>query len=477
MAGLRFTQELHGLLPGADITVVGDEPGGAYNRVLLSGVLAGTTRGDAITMADESWYTQHGVTLVSGIPVTAVDRAARMVRLADGATVSYDVLVLATGSAPLVPPIAGLRRPDGAFVDGVAAFRARADCLAIDAWAAAARSAVVVGAGVLGLEAARALAGRGLAVTVVQREDRLMERQLDPAAGRVLDRTLSGLGIAVVAGVTVAQVTADERITGVTLSDGRHVPAELVVLCCGVRPQVELARDAGLHVATGIVVDDRLRSSDQRILAIGECAEHRGQVYGLVAPVWEQARVAAAVLANRRSPARYTGSVPITRLKAAGIELAAMGDRSAHAADDAATDLVTFVDAARGIYQKLVVEDGRLVAAILLGDTRTAGTLSQLFERRAVLPPDRASLLMARRSTPAIGTLSPTALPARATICRCNGVTKAMITAAWQAGARTVDEIAAATRATTGCGTCRDAVCGLADWLAGADTDPAVRPA
>jgi assimilatory nitrate reductase electron transfer subunit len=478
MAGCRFVQEL--IERDSDrrfeITVIGDEPGGAYNRVLLSNVLAGVTRGDSITIAEPSWFAARGVALRTGHAVTSIDRAAKLVHLADGAQLAYDTLVLATGSTALLPPIDGIRGADGALLDGAAMFRTRDDCVAIDAWAAQARRAVVVGAGVLGLEAARALAGRGLAVTVVQREERLMERQLDAAAGRVLGRTLRALGIEVLAGVTVARVHGGARVQRVTLSDGTSVAADLMVLCCGVRPRVDLARECGLHVGHGVPVDDCMRTtSDPDVFAIGECAEHRGRLYGLVAPVWEQARVAATVVADPSSPARYTGSAVITRLKAAGIELAAMGDDSPLDDTDADTDtdtdfeLVTFVDRARGVYQKLVVDDGRLVGAILLGDTRNAGTVAQLFERRAVLPPDRSALLMVRRNAPATTAESPTALPARATICQCNGVTKAAITSAWQDGAHTVDEIAGRTRATTGCGTCRDAVCGLVDWLAQAD--------
>ena len=479
MAGCRFVQELLDRDPERrfDITVVGDEQGGAYNRVLLSNVLAGVTRADSIAIAEPDWFKERGVDLRTGQAVVAVDRAAQTVRLDDGTALPYDSLVLATGSTALLPPIEGLRRDDGALVEGVALFRTRDDCAAIDGWARQARTAVVVGAGVLGLEAARALAGRGLRVTVVQREDRLMERQLDAAAGRVLDRTLRALDIEVHAGVTVAGVHGGKRIAGVRLSNGTELAADLMVLCCGVRPRAELARDAGLDVNFGVVVDDRLRTSDPSVLAIGECAEHRGRLYGLVAPVWEQARVAAAVLADPAAPARYDGSTTITRLKAAGIELAAMGDRSPLDEDDDCAELVTFVDRARGVYQKLVVEDGRLVAAILLGDTRNAGTVTQLFERRAVLPVDRAALLMVRRNAPATTAASPTALPARATICQCNGVTKAAITAAWQAGARSAGEVAARTRATTGCGTCQDAVCGLVDWLAQSDTGATDVPA
>lgn len=475
MAGCRFVQELLERDTGRrfEITVVGEESGGAYNRVLLSNVLAGTTRSDAIDLAPATWFAERGVTLHSGRSVRSIERARRAVVLDDGVPLPYDTLVLATGSSPLVPPIAGLRDPGGALLPGAALFRTREDCRAIAARAASARSAVVVGAGLLGLEAARALTGRGLRVTVVQREDRLMERQLDAAAGRVLERTMRGLGVEVRSGVTVSQVEGTERVTGVTLSDGLALAADLLVLCCGVRPRTGLAESCGLAVRSGVLVDDGMRTvTDPDVFAIGECAEHRGRLYGLVAPVWEQARVAAAVLADPASPARYTGSSPVTRLKAAGIELAAMGDTSPldEPDDDEGTELVTFADRARGVYQKLVVRDGRLIAAILLGDTRNAGTVTQLFERGAVLPPDRSALLLVRRNAPATAAVSPTALPARATICQCNGVTKATIVAAWQSGARTVEELAATTRATTGCGTCRETVCGLVDWLAQADS-------
>ena len=474
MAGCRFVQELLDRDPERrfTVTVIGDEDGGAYNRVLLSTVLAGATRDDAIEMAAPSWFAARGIALHPARTVIGIDRASREVRLDDNTLLTYDTLVLATGSSALVPPIDGLRDQAGSLLPGAARFRTRADCAAIAGWAASARRAVVVGAGVLGLEAARALAGRGLPVTVVQREGRLMERQLDAVAGRVLDRTMRAGGIDIRSGVTVARVHGADRVTGVTLSDGRQLSADLLVLCCGVRPRVELARGAGLAVGSGVLVDDAMRSTtDPDVIAIGECAEHRGRLYGLVAPVWEQARVAAAVLTDPGSAARYLGSSPVTRLKAAGIELAAMGDRSPlDEEDDDSTELITFVDRARGVYQKLVVQDDRLVAAILLGDTRNAGTVTQLFERGAVLPRDRSTLLMVRRNATVTSAASPTALPARATICQCNGVTKGAITAAWQTGARTVDELAAATRATTGCGTCRDAVCGIVDWLAAADT-------
>jgi assimilatory nitrate reductase electron transfer subunit len=265
----------------------------------------------------------------------------------------------------------------------------------------------------------------------------------------------------------------------VALDDGSALDTDLLVLCCGVRPRAELARKAGLAVAAGVVVDDRLRSStDPRIFAIGECAEHRGQTHGLVAPSWEQARVAAQVITRPGEPVSYPGSMSVTRLKAAGIELASIGEATADQ-DDASGDpddaeVIRFTDSSRGVYQKLVVRDGRLTGAILLGDTRAVGTITQLFDRGAVLPADRAGLLMVRRNSPATVTQSPALLPGRATICQCNGITKAGICAAWQDGARDADEIAARTRAMTGCGTCRDAVEGIVAWLAAADTERGV---
>jgi assimilatory nitrate reductase electron transfer subunit len=481
MAGCRFVQEVTERDPGRRlaITVIGDEPGGAYNRLQLSNVLAGVAAVDSIELAGEQWYAAQGVTLRAGTAVAGIDRHGRRVRLADGDTLPYDILVLATGSSPVLPPVAGLLRGDGQLLPGAVAFRTLTDCLAITGLAANARSAVVLGAGVLGLETARGLAGRGLPVTLVQRGPRLMERQLDAGASRVLTRTVRSLGVHLHPGGAVRAVRGDSRVSGVVLDDGSMLDADLLVLCCGVRPRAELAREAGLAVAAGIVVDDQLRSvTDPCVFAIGECAEHRGRTHGLVAPSWEQARVAAQVITRPGEAVSYPGSVTVTRLKAAGIELATLGDAAA-GEEDASGDsddveVIRFSDSSRGIYQKLVVRDGRLTGAILLGDTRAAGTITQLFDRGAALPADRSYLLMARRDNPATVAQSPTVLPGRATICQCNGITKAGICAAWQDGARDVEQISARTRAMTGCGTCRDAIEGIVAWLAAADAESSV---
>ena len=514
MAGSRFVQELLEVDPRRrwQITVVGDEPGGAYNRILLSEVLAGRIRQDDIQLATKEWYAAQGVTLLDRVSVVGVDRSGCTVSTNDGVVLPYDVLVFATGSSPVVPPFPGLHRPDGSLLRGAVAFRTLGDCDAIERLVPDAGSATVVGGGLLGLEAARGLAGRGLPVRLIQREPWLMERQLDAEAGRVLARTVRGMGVRILAEVSISAVVGEDRVQGVVLSDGRAFDTDLLVLSCGVRPRVDLAREAGLTVDRGILVDDHLRTvDDPAILAIGECAEHRGRTYGLVAPAWEQARVAALALADPQSPATYGGSVVVTRLKAAGIELATLGDSCATDSsldssvvsgadedidgeldrlldgdfsdagfgDPASPEVIRFVDPSRGIYQKLVVRDGRLVGAILLGDTRTAGTVIQMFDRGAALPADRAGLLMPTRGGgPAPVAASPMTLPGRATICQCNGVSKSAICAAWQDGARSVVEVARRTRATTGCGTCRDAVDGIVTWLADSDTDEVIdRPA
>jgi assimilatory nitrate reductase electron transfer subunit len=483
MAGCRFVQDVLERDPDRRlaITVIGAEPGGAYNRAQLPNVLGGATSADNIQLASEQWYAAHGVTLHAGISVVGIDRLAQRVDLDDGRAVPFDILVLATGSSPVLPTADGLVRDDGQLLPGAVVFRTLADCAALDRLAANAESAVVLGAGVLGLETARGLVGRGMRVTVVQRGARLMERQLDAGASRVLARTARSLGVQVRLAAAMRAVRGDRRVLGVVLDDDSTLDADLLVMCCGVRPRVELARQAGLAIAAGVLVDDQLRSTDPSIFAIGECAEHRGQTYGLVAPAWEQARVAAQVIAQPGEPVSYSGSLIVVRLKAAGIELASLGEAAAYedlaedcdslegAARADGVEVIRFTDCSRGVYQKLVVRDGRLSGAILLGDTRTVGTMTQLFDRRAVLPADRGALLLARRSSAATAAQSPAGLPGRVTICQCNGVTKAGICAAWRDGSRQVEEIAARTRATTGCGTCRDAVEGIVAWLTAID--------
>jgi assimilatory nitrate reductase electron transfer subunit len=253
----------------------------------------------------------------------------------------------------------------------------------------------------------------------------------------------------------------------VTLADGTALTADLFVVACGIRPQTGLARDAGLAVERGIVVDDQLRTSDPRVFAIGDCAQHAGMVGGLVAPAWEQARVVADVVTGQSTGASYQPTPAVTRLKATGIDLAAMGSSTEHDGE-----LLTFADPARGTYAKLLLRDNRVAGAIMLGDNPSVGMVIQLFDRGAPVPADRRSLLLGRAhgaSATPVGD-SPALIPDAATICQCNTVSKGTLVAAWRAGAHSVAEMVTATRATTGCGSCRDAVRGLLDWLSTVDS-------
>jgi len=455
MAGARLVSEVRARDAGIRITVFGAEAWQPYNRVLLSNVVAGTARPDQVRLLDPSWYGEHDVTARLGVAVTAIDRETRTVVAADGTREPYDVLVLALGSEPVVPPVEGAER--------AIAFRTLDDCERIVKEAQTARRAVVVGGGLLGVEAARGLVGRGVPVTLVHIGDHLMERQLDPEAGLVLRRTLAGLGVDIRTGVRVAAIRGDGPGHLVELTGGETIEADLVVFACGVRPVTGLARAAGLEVDHGIVVDDELRTDDPAIHAIGECCQHAGTVYGLVAPAWEQAAVAADLITGTDPNARYTGSRTVTRLKAAGVELAAMGETTL-TEDDA--EVVRFSHHHGGTYRKLVIRDDRLVGAILLGESQAVGTLTQLYDRGAPLPGDRAGLLFPGLAGDRIAVAdSPVRMPDSAKVCRCNNVTKGQIRACWEAGARDADAVAAATRATTGCGSCRDAVEGIVDWL------------
>ncbi|MEV0380790.1 FAD-dependent oxidoreductase [Nonomuraea sp. NPDC050643] len=447
MAGSRLVSEVRTRDPHMKITVLGAETCPPYNRVLLSNVLAGSSRPEQVRLLDASWYETHNVTAVFGSAVAHIDRETRHVVTEDGRREPYDLLVLATGSDAIVPPLPGVER--------AIPFRTLGDCERIMERARSAGRAVVIGGGLLGIEAARGLAGRGLPVTLLHLAGHLMERQLDVEAGEVLGETLAGLGVDIRTGASACGVEEG----GVRLDDGELIEGDLVVLACGVRPVTGPAADAGLEVRRGVVVDDELRTDDPSIFAIGECAEHEGTVYGLVAPAWEQATVAADVITGGK--ALYRGSRLVTRLKAKSVELAAMGETQL---SEEHAEVVRFSHRARGTYRKLVIRDGRLVGAILLGESDAVGTLTQLFDRGGPVPGDRAGLLFPGLS-PAPVADSPTLIPDAAKICQCNNVTKGQIRACWEAGARDVAGVAAATRATTGCGTCRDAVEGIVGWL------------
>ncbi|MGK5445525.1 FAD-dependent oxidoreductase [Micromonospora sp. URMC 105] len=462
MAGSRLAAELHARDGDLKVVVLGAEPHRAYNRIMLSTLLAGKVAEPDVELAE---IAGQGVDVRTGVQVAALDTDARVVRTDDGDRIGYDHLVLATGSRALVPPLPGLDPAD--LPERVVPFRTLDDCRRILAAAEGARSALVLGGGLLGLEAARGLAARGLDVGVVHPLPYLMERQLDPAGAAVLAGTLADLGVSTHLAVAATGVAADADGVRLDLADGRSLTADLLVISCGVRPDTALAAAAGLAVDRGVVVDDRLRTSDPAISAIGDCAQHDGTLTGLVAPAWAQARVLAQVLTGEDPAARYRPRPVVTRLKAAGIDLAAMGDPGGGPGEE-----LTFADPARGTYARLRIHEERLTAAILLGDNPSVGTVVQLFDRGAPVPADRRALLLGRAlgGTGAAPAESPALMPDAATVCQCNDVRKGALVACWRAGARTVDEVVATTRAATGCGGCRDAVAGIVGWLCEADS-------
>jgi ferredoxin-nitrate reductase len=432
MAGLAVAEEVLRRDAGWRITMLGEEPGPAYNRILLSRLLARDAGEGELELRPRAWYEQSAIDLRDGCPAVTIDLEARTVADARGGVHPYDALVLATGSRPFVPPI------PGAESGHVHAFRTRADAAALGAAVAHVRRAVVLGGGLLGLEAAAGLRGRGLDVAVVEAAPRLMGRQLDEGSATMLAAELARRGIAVHTGRTAREI-AD---AAVVLDDGTALPADLVVIAAGVRPEIELARAAGLPVARGIEVDDAMRAGAPGVWAVGECAEHRGTVYGLWAPLAEQARVAGAAVAG--DPSAFHGLVPATTLKVAGIDLYAGGVADAGDGDDE----VVLRDTRRGLYRKLVLRGDRLVGALMLGDLSDARRCSSAL--RGDVAVDDALLAPPGARVGDAAAIDPGEL-----VCSCNQVTAGAIDEAIRArGLATVVQVANATRATTGCGGC-----------------------
>ncbi|MEU6594524.1 FAD-dependent oxidoreductase [Streptomyces sp. NPDC046881] len=378
LAGVRLARRLGDL--GTPALLVGDEEHAPYNRVLLAEVLAGRYAPEVITLPPPAGLLRTRV--------TGIDRAARTVDCADGMSIAYDTLVLATGSNPVLPPLRGLFGPDHQLPEGVHAFRTMDDCLGLAKAVRPGVRAVVIGGGLLGVSAARALAVRGAQVVLAQQAERLMERQLDPDASRLVLRHLTGLGVEVHTECRVRDVRCVAgAVRSVELADGYALDADLVVLACGVRPRTGLAEQAGLAVRKGVLVDDELRTSDPHIHAIGDCAQHDGTVYGLAAPALEQADALAALLTGD-SGARYTGTRSLTRLTLTGpdspFDLAAFGETEARPGDD----VVRLTDATRGTYRKVVVRDDRLVGGVLVGELGTVGALARAWEGAEPLPDD-----------------------------------------------------------------------------------------
>lgn len=382
LAGVRLARRLGEL--GTPVTLVGEEEHRPYNRVLLAEVLAGRYAPDVIALPAPAALTRARV--------LGVDREARTVECEDGSKIAYDRLVLATGSNPVLPPLRGLFTPDHVLPEGVHAFRTMDDCLGLSKAVRPGVKAVVIGGGLLGVSAARALAQRGAQVMLAQQSERLMERQLDPSASKLVRRHLVDLGVEVHTDLRVRDVRCvGGAVRSVEMADGYALDAEIVVLACGVHPRVGLAQTAGLEVRKGVVVDDELRTSDPYIHAIGDCVQHDGNVYGLATPALEQADALAELLAGRAN-ARYTGTRSLTRLTLPGqsaFDLAAFGETEALPGDD----VVQLADATRGTYRKVVVRDDRLVGGVLVGELGTVGALARAWEGAEPLPSDGGPLL------------------------------------------------------------------------------------
>jgi nitrite reductase (NADH) large subunit len=362
LAATRLVDELTRVAANRyELALIGSEPRAPYNRVLLSSLLAGEVESDALGLKPGAWWADNGITTHFGKAVVSIDRRDQRVTLADGSSLRYSKLVLATGSSPI-----RLSKP-GMCLPGVFTFRDFADVDALKNAAQAGSRAVVIGGGLLGIEAAYGLARSGVRARLVHLVDRLMERQLDARSGALLRQAIEAAGIEVLLEADTARIVGTDRASGVELADGRMLEADFVVCAVGIRPQARLARDAGLVVERGIVVDDRLTTSDSRISAIGECVEHRGIVYGLVEPAYEQAKVLARALAGDTS-ARYIGSAIATKLKVSGVNVFSAGEFE----DGPASEIITLEDEGEGTYRKLVVRDGRLVGAVLVGDTADA---------------------------------------------------------------------------------------------------------
>src|SRR5262245_15835327 len=453
MAAGRVLDDLFARAPDRyDVTIFGAEPRVNYDRIMLSPVLAGEKRFDDIIVHSDDWYARHHVDLRKGETVVAIDPAAQTVRTQSGVVERYDALVIAVGSRPILIPVPGVELP------GVVTFRDLDDVNAMLAAAQRGGRAVVIGGGLLGLEAAAGLAAKGMKTTVVHLMPTLMERQLDPNAAYLLQKAIEKRGIEIHTGANTNAILGDDRATAVRLEDGRSLPADLVVMAVGIRPHTALARDAGLKVNRGIVVDDFLRTSDKNIFAIGECVEHRGQCYGLVAPLYEMAKTLAAILAGEIVTG-YAGSVLSTKLKVTGIDVFSAGDFS----EGDEKDEIVLRDPARGVYKRVVLRENRIIGAVLYGDTADGSWYFDLLKKGADVTSMRDTLIFGQAYQGGGAPMDPAAAVAAlsddAEICGCNGVCKGAITKAITAkGLTTLEDVRAQTKASSSCGQCTSKV-------------------
>ncbi len=451
MAGAKVVEEVLARDPDQfQIRLFGAEPHGTYNRILLSSVLGGYHDPQQLWLNPLDWYEGHGVRVHAGVRVETIDRKHQVVSGGGGRVEEpYDVLVLATGSRPFVPPMEGTRQ------QGVFVFRTLDDCVAISTYAQDCDRVAVIGGGLLGLEAARGLLSHGLEVTVIEVAPRLMVQQLDAAGGELLKSKLEAMGVRVLLKTATTHILGENgRVCGLRFEDGSILETDMVVISCGIRPNVEEARAAGLAVERAIVVDDQLRSTDPSIFAVGECAQHRGRLYGLVDPVYEQARVLADVLTRTKPNATYTGSRLATTLKVMGVDLLSMGEVGE---PDVDCEVVSYLNPQRGVYKKLVLRDNRLIGAILLGEPDPTHRLLRYFKTGEALDIEAMELLTSSTRDALLHDNSADLkeLTDDTQICNCNSVCKGDIVAAIRQGKCSVTAIGECTKAGTGCGTCQ----------------------
>ena len=444
MAGVACVEQILKHTPQFEITIFGDETQPNYNRILLSSVLAGEKTLDDITLNPVEWYRDNKIQLRAGRRIVAVDSTAKTVTDETGEVTAFDKLLIATGSSPMIPPMEGVKK------NGVFVFRTVDDTRALLELSAPGVKAVVIGGGLLGLEAARGLQVQGCDVTVVHLMNTLMERQLDTSGGIMLARKMENLGVRVLTGKKTTALLGNSHVDGVQFADGETVPASIVVIAAGIRPNVELGRMAGLEVNRGIVVNDFMETSHPDIYAVGECVEHNKTVYGLVAPLFEQGKVLAATITGNRG-AQYAGSVEATKLKVMGVDVFSAGEYQERAGE---TEAVRYEDPALGIYRKLVLAGGKLKGVVLVGDTEDSHRYMDWLKSGIDLTDKRRHHLLFPEPSADSG-FDVAAMADSETICGCNGVTKGSIIHAIHAqGVNTMAQLKEKTRASTSCGSC-----------------------
>ena len=465
MAGVKTLEELQKIAPDLyDITVFGAEKFVNYNRILLSPVLAGEQTIQDIILNDEAWYAQHNITLHLGKKVSKIDRVKRMVIAEDGTEAQYDRLLLATGSTPFMLPVPGRE------LQGVLAYRDIDDTNAMIAAATVHTHAVVIGGGLLGLEAANGLKQRGMHVTVVHLPAWLMERQLDPVAAKLLQNSLEERGLAFLLGKNTAAILGDDagHVRGIRFTDGMEIPAQLIVMAVGIRPNTALAESAGLHCDRGIVVNDTLQTFDPRIYAVGECVNHRGTVYGLVAPLFDMAKVCANHL-GCFGIGRYQGSATSTKLKVTGIDLFSAGEFMSKPEHEE----IVLSDPIGGVYKKLVIKDDKLIGACLYGDTVDGSWYFKLLRDGKSISEIRDRLMFGESNIGDVGHEGYTkaaAMPDSAEVCGCNGVCKGnIVKAIKEKGLFTLEDVRKHTKASASCGSCTGLVEQIIMLTAGGD--------